>query len=122
MDLSLTVALNTAEMTITLDDQTQIIIRQDKRLPKKEKGLLFFLNQKQLIALGLTDDITAYKNITYDQSIRIITTQEISIDYLAQAFMEEAIKKGITLEMNPTTVTIPASSTTTITKTSSSLF
>ena len=122
MDLSLTVALNTAEMTITLDDQTQIIIRQDKRLPKKEKGLLFFLNQKQLIALGLTDDITAYKNITYDQSIRIITTQEISIDYLAQAFMEEAIKKGITLEMNPTTVTIPASSTTTITKTSSPLF
>lgn len=122
MDLSLTVALNTAETTITLDDQTQIIIRQDKRLPKKEKGLLFFLNQKQLIALGLTDDITAYKNITYDQSIRIITTQEISIDYLAQAFMEEAIKKGITLEMNPTTVTIPASSTTTITKTSSSLF
>lgn len=122
MDLSLTVALNTAETTITLDDQTRIIIRQDKRLPKKEKGLLFFLNQKQLIALGLTDDITTYKNITYDQSIRIITTQEISIDYLAQAFMEEAIKKGITLEMNPTTVTIPASSTTTITKTSSSLF
>lgn len=62
MDLSLTVALNTAETTITLDDQTQIIIRQDKRLPKKEKGLLFFLNQKQLIALGLANDSNFDRN------------------------------------------------------------
>ncbi|MGM0123130.1 hypothetical protein IGI37_000496 [Enterococcus sp. AZ194] len=92
MELTLSIQLTETQTIITGENSPVITLIDTQIIPKSgsDKQLLFFLKNRQFLAIGKSPDIPAALPFEFDQLITVSSSWDEELDYLEQVIFEEA--------------------------------